>query len=338
MMFKLIQFIIRENIFQVVTVIILLIVPLIVNQTYIHHVLTICWIYAIAAIGWNVCYGYAGLLSFGHTAFFGIGAYLTVMLIRAIGLTPWVGIFLASILTAAFGMGIAWVTARTRGVYFTLCTQAIPPVFFVIFTWRVGWWGEFAGGSYGLTVPYRGHDPIFMQFNYPLPYYYIAFGFLILSIWIVIRLIKSKFGYYLRAIGEEQDAASSLGINILRTRILGMGISTLITGISGAVYVNFLHIIDPYEAFGFTLNLQFILAGMLGGVGTIIGPVFGALLLVPFSEFVKLFLEQRFGYGLIGAHFVLYGIVLMFVTALMPRGLYPKVKETLIKKGLIRRR
>ena len=325
------------KILQILVIIILLIFPLVFSNQYIHHVITLCLIYSIASIGWNLSYGYAGLLSFGHSAYFGIGAYIPIMLIRSFGLTPWVGIFVGSTVAAVFGMSIAWLTARTRGVHFSLCTQAIPPVLFVLFTWRAGWWGEFTGGSYGVSVPYKAYDPFFMQWDYTLPYYYISFIFVMASIWTVMWITKTKFGYYLIALGEDEDAANSLGINILRIKILGMGISTFITGLAGGMYANFIHFIDPYEAFGAVLNLQFILAGMMGGVRTVIGPVFGAFLLVPFSEFVKVYLEQRFGYGLIGAHFIFYGIVLMILINIIPEGIYPKIKDSLTRFKEIKR-
>lgn len=145
----------------------------------------------------------------------------------------------------------------------------------------------------------------------------------------------SKLGYYLKALGRDEDASESIGINAFRMRLYAMGISSFIVGIAGGLYANLIHFIDPYEAFGWTMNLYFILSTMIGGVGTIIGPAVGGLILIPISELIKLNLEQRFGQRFIGVHFVIYGIILMIMIVKMPYGVYPSIKKFLKKKGVV---
>lgn len=288
---------------------------------YIMHILTIALIYSIAATGWNVCYGYAGLLSYGHTTFFGLSAYLTVLLLKFYGLTPWIGIFLSASFASLVGMGIAWLTIRTRGIYFAFVTAAFPQILYVLFTWRY----ELTGGSLGLTVPYYGENSLYMQWGTPLYYYIVAASFLIMCLLALRRLLNMKFGFYLKAIGADEEAAKSIGVNPLTVRVLGMGLSSFITGLAGGIYVNFLHFIDPTEAFGWVTNLQFILSAILGGVGTIAGPVIGSFILVPLSESVKLLLEQRF----LGVHLIIYGSLLMLIIVFMPKGVYAMVRKAL---------
>ena len=309
----------KKNAFQIAALVISLVFPIIIPIKYLIHILTISWIWGLAAMGWNICFGYAGLLSFGHTAFFGIGAYATVFLILFFDITPWLGIFIASALSAAFGIAITWLTARAKGVYFALATSAIPNVLMVLFTWNY----QLTGGSLGLTIPYHGESLYHMQFDSILPYYYIALALLLLTIMFMKKFDRSKIGYYLKAIGAEEDAAKSIGVDAFRTRIIGMGISSFITGLAGGIFVNFMHFIDPMEAFGWTMNLQIVLSAIFGGVGTIFGPVIGSLAIVPLSEIVKLFLEEH----LRGIHLAIYGIILMLAVLIMPKGIYPKISK-----------
>lgn len=321
----------KKNYILIIIFSFLIFIPYIIKIPYVIYVLTIAILFSLAATGWNICYGYAGLLSFGHSTFFGMSAYVCVFLFRIYGLTPWIGMFVGAFVAAVFGILVAWATARASGIYFALATTVLPNILVVLFTWGY----EFTGGSFGLPIPYMGESLFFMQFNSKTPFYYISLFFLILFL-IAIKIIDaSKLGHYLKAIGRDEAAAESIGINIFRTRLYAMGISSFIVGISGALYANLIHFIDPYEAFGWNMNVQYILSTMIGGVGTIIGPALGGLVLIPLSEVMKITLEQQLGQKFIGVHFIIYGIILMTIVVKMPQGVYPYIKRKLLQRFFV---
>lgn len=322
---------VKKNIILLICLSLLVIYPFLGGSSYAIYVLTVSFIFSIAAVGWNICYGYAGLLSFGHSAFFGMSAYVCVILFKSYFLTPWIGIIIGAIVGAIFGIVIAWLTTRTRGWYFSITTTVLPQILVILFTW---FW-RYTGGSYGLPLPYMGENFFYMQFNSKTPYYLISLSVLVLCLIGIKIMDASKLGHYLKALGRDEEAAESIGIDAYRMRLYAMGISSFIVGIAGGLYANLIHFIDPYEAFGWTMNLYFILSTMIGGVGTIIGPVLGGLILIPSSELIKLNLEQLFGQRFIGLHFIIYGIILMFMIFRMPYGVYPSIKKFLKKIGLV---
>jgi len=298
-------------------------IPICGNK-YVIHILTICWITAIASVGWNICYGYTGLLSFGHALFFGLSAYITLWLrVSPLQITPWIGIFIAASIVGAIGIAVAFLTIRAKGIYFALTTFALPQVMLIVFTtfWQI------TGGAYGVTVPFTEENPLFMYFYNPAVYYYIALGFLTLTLLLQMKLNRSKLGYCLKAIGSDEDAASSLGINPISTRLMGLGVSAFVTGLAGGIYINFMKFIDPYEAFGWVRNIQIILGAVLGGVGSIFGPVLGTFVVIPLSEFMKLTLERY----CMGLNLLVSGLILMLFVASVPQGIYFYIKKILKK-------
>ncbi|TET20940.1 branched-chain amino acid ABC transporter permease [Candidatus Bathyarchaeota archaeon] len=309
----------RSKLITIILLVLLSSVFPLFSSKYIIHILVICWLLAISSIGWNICYGYTGLLSFGHTVFFGISAYITLWLLVPFQITPWIGIFIGASIACVLGLLITFVTIRTRGIYFALATFALPQILIIIFNtfWQV------TGGAYGVIIPFAEENAYLMYFYDPVFYYYIALAFLISVLVLQLRLSESKLGYCLRAIGSDEDAANSLGIDPFRTRLFGMGISSFVTGLSGGIFVNFLKFIDPVQAFGWPLNIQMILGTVVGGVGTIFGPVIGVLVVVPLTEIMKLWIEQHFR----GLNLVINGVILMLFIVLMPRGVYPWLKK-----------
>lgn len=309
--------------FVSVVIILMVVLGVHVAPKYIARIAILCTIWAIAASGWNICYGYAGLLSFGHIAFFGIGAYLTTWFFKFYSITPWLGILVAATLTVPFGFFVARITAKTRGVYFALATAVIPSILTYLFIWPWTW--TVTGGTYGISFPYHYGNPLYMDFLSYTPYFLVGLVTLLLVLLGIKKMTESTLGQHLRAIGQDEIAAETLGINSFKTRVIGVSISAFITALSGGLFVTFLKFIDPYLAFGWTPNLQIIIMAVLGGVGTIMGPVFGAFILIPLYELVKRFL----GGGFVGMYLVFYGVILMFIIFFLPQGIYGKIKESL---------
>ena len=313
----------RKKLIAIMLLALLLFVLPLISTKYITHIFVTCCLLAITAIGWNICYGYTGLLSLGHTVFFGVSAYITLWLCMYFNITPWIGLFIGAVTASVLGILIAFVTIRTRGIYFSLATFALPQIIIIVFNtfWRV------TGGAYGVPVPFTEESVYLMYFHDPIYYYYIALIVLISVLGLQMKLDKSKWGYCLRALGSDEDAANSLGINPFKTRLLGMGISSFVTGLAGGIFIMFLKFINPTEAFGWVRNVQLILSAIVGGTGTIFGPVLGVLIIVPLLEIMKLTVERQFR----GLHLVIYGVLLMMTIILMPRGIYPQLKRFLKK-------
>lgn len=300
----------------------LFIVPYIIPNKYFIHVATVCWILSLASLGWNVAYGYGGLFAFGHTAFFGLGAYVTIILLKYIDVIPWIGIPVGSAVGSLFGLVVAFVTARTYAFYFAIVTGTIPSVLFIFWTY----FPDITGGTSGMPVPYHPESLLYMDSSYFAFYYYITLFFLLLGCVLVFKMSRSKLGYYIKAMGDDLNAAESIGIDTFKVKILCMGISTFITSMAGGIYGIFLHFMDPFEAFSPVLNIAFIMYTMFGGVGTILGPIVGASVTIGLSEIVKLYLER---WMVTGVHLVIYGLILMVTITLVPSGIYPYLKKLL---------
>jgi branched-chain amino acid transport system permease protein len=272
---------------------------------------------ACNAIAWNIASGYAGVFSLGHHVFFGTGAYVSTMLFLQLGLTPWIGIFASGLFAATLGVVVALVGFRYRltGVFFGLTTLALGEVARSVVT---AW--NWVGGPTGLFLPLRQDPANFLFKDSRMPYFYVVL-FLFLSFLAITRLIeRSKMGYYLKAIREDQNAAESSGVDTYKYKTLVMGVSAGLTGVMGTFYAQFMQFFDPNVVFRFDLQLDMMLGAMVGGPGTLFGPVIGSGLFgllgellrnLPFTASTKLAAGSK----------VFYAIVLIIVALYLPNGL-----------------
>jgi branched-chain amino acid transport system permease protein len=313
----------------IAALVLLLVAPVISPNQYVIHVLTLCFVLGLASLGWNIAYGYGGLFAFGHAAFFGLGAYVTVMLLLFFRLTPWVGILVGGVASAILGVALTYLTARTYGFYFAIVTAALPAVLFVVVTYFSG----ITGGSFGMPVPFYFSETLwqsvyYMEFNSLSAYYYISLLFLLSSCVTVYMFDRSRLGYYTKAMGLDIMASEAIGIDTFRVKMICIIFSAFLTAVAGGLYAVLLHFIDPYTAFGPLLSLQLILNTMFGGVGTIAGPLIGTFVTEVMSELMKTYLER---WIVTGVHVVLYGLVLMATILLLPSGVYPSLRHFLSK-------
>jgi len=297
----------------ILLVIILASIPSFLKDDYLLHVMIVTFLFSYLAECWNWVGGYAGQLSLGHAAFFGIGAYASTLLFLGSGLTPWIGILIGGSLAAAFAALIGGLSLRLRGPFFVLFTIATAETLrYSFLTFR-----EITKGAYGLLIPTLRNDPLLFKFLSKEPYYYIVFTMLLISIAVTGIIERSKIGYFLNAIREDQDAAQSIGIDVTKYKVLALMISAFFTALAGTFYAQYFSYICPDDVMTVALSIEIITIAIIGGAGTLWGPVIGGFVLVPISEYLRITLGGTFA----GAHLFIYGAVIIIVIIFAPRGL-----------------
>jgi len=295
----------------------LFIIPLINHNPIFLHLMILIYFYAYLTTSWNLLGGFAGQLSLGHTAFTGIGAYTSTLLFINLGLTPWVGMLVGGIFAAIIAVTIGYPCFKLRGAYFALATLGFVETLRLIVENTNEIFGIQIRGPMGMEVPLRGHSLINFQFLNKGYYYYIILIMMLLALLICYRVSKAKLGYCLSAIRNDVDAAQSLGINVSWCRLRAAILSAFLTAIGGTFYAQLVLFIDPGGIIGGYLSLEIVLIAIVGGKGTLLGPILGSFFLVPISELTRIY----FGGTYMGVHLILFGGILMLVILFLPRGI-----------------
>lgn len=295
----------------------IIVIPFINNQYYLGMIFnTLLWV-GIAG-SWNIVGGYAGEFSLGHAAFFGIGAYTSTLLYVHLGLSPWLGMVVGAAFAGAIGFMLSWTCFRLRGHFFTLATLAFGQVVHIIATS----WRGLTGGSEGLLIPLETGLWL-MSFDSKHTYVYLALTYAILVVLFTYVMEMRRLGYSLIAYRENDEAARSLGVNTFKARLTASTISAFLMAIGGTIYAQYTVFIEPESVLPVTLSVQAPLVSIVGGLGTPLGPLFGAVLILPLSQFLR----GIFGSSLNGLHLIIYGVVLIVVLLLIPEGLGPKLSS-----------
>lgn len=290
----------------------LLILPLASGSSFLIHVaVTIC-VFAALASAWNIMGGFAGQLSLGHAVFYGIGGYGTALLIKHFGLSPWIGMWPAALLAALVGAAIGYPCFRLRGPFFTLATIA----FLQVTRLLAIHFGDVTGGAAGLIVPLNP-GWAWMIFYEKVNYLYIAFGLLLLALGASWRIRNSRLGYALIAVREREEAALAAGINNSGVKLRAVMASAGLTALVGAFHAMYLTFLEPETMFSLTLSIEVAMYALIGGIGTVSGPLLGALLVVPLAEAARGWLGGQAS----GLHGFVYGAALVIITLTMPAGL-----------------
>jgi len=270
-------------------------------------------LFAFIGVAWNLMGGYAKQLSLGHAAYFGLGAYTSTLLLIRFGVSPWIGLIAGGIVAMLASLPIGWLCFRLRGPYFAIATIATAQVFMLLFLK----FRDFAWGAEGTTIPFLGNAPLMMQFSGKAPYYYIALGLLALGLFVTYIIERSWMGNYLVAVGEDEDAAEAVGVNAPRIKRDIYLISAFLTALAGTFYVQYIYFIDPNTAFSFNVSVEAALVSIVGGIGTLWGPVLGTILLEPTSALLQSWLGASHG----GVQLTVYALILMAVILWRPAGL-----------------
>lgn len=303
----------RPPILIAVGLAIAMVYPLLMPVQYFQHLAILTLLYASNAVAWNIMGGYTGYISLGHSAFFGLGAYLVALVSIHWGWNPFLAAPLMGLAVALFGLGVGIIALRTRGHAFVIATIALVYILQVVaLNWR-----DLTRGISGLQLPL----PPYPVESIKIPFYYAVLILLCFSIWVSWRIKNSKFGLGLIAIREDEDKAASVGVSTTLYKILALCISVYLVGTAGGIYAYYQTAIDPVLNFNILFGIQMILMTILGGKGTLWGPVLGAFIMQPLSELVLF----RFGSSQI--HIAIFGILVLLLVIYLPRGIIPSVGD-----------
>ncbi|HXX35157.1 MAG TPA: branched-chain amino acid ABC transporter permease [Thermodesulfobacteriota bacterium] len=279
--------------------------PLLGLSSYVMHILVLVIMWSIIGMAWNLLGGYCGQVSFGHAAFFGMGAYSSGLLYYHLGISGWWGLLVSIPVLTIFSLMLGFICLRLRGAYFALATLALGEVLRVTAENLV----KFTQGDLGILIKQR----TWVEKTW---YFYVILLLAAGSFFLVKKVIESKLGYYFVAIREDQDAANSLGINTTLYKTIALCLSGVLTGIAGAFYMNYMGYIDPTTVFPlYDISIVTVMVVMVGGVATYWGPVIGALIMVFLAEVIRSL--PKIG----AAHQTLFGILLIFIIIFLPNGI-----------------
>jgi len=275
------------------------------------------FIYAFIFIGlgqsWNIIGGYAGQFSLGHAVMFAVGAYATAILFIRHGVTPYAGIFLAGFVAAGVGLAIGAATFGLRYHYFAMATLAA-----ALIGKTIGFRWDYINGASGIEYPFAELGTTWsMMFSDKLPYYYIIGVMALVTTLLIYRMDRSKLGMYLRAIDMDQGLARNTGLDVYNYKMYAMGVSSYIAGVFGGLYAQYVLYIDPMSTLRVLRNIDIIIVPIIGGVGTVLGPVVGAFVFIPVREYTRTGLSG----GYTGLGWVAVGVVIVLISVYRPGGI-----------------
>ena len=312
----------------VVLLIGLIALPLVLRSSFELRLMTVIFLYATLGHGWNILGGYAGQTSIGHGMFFGLGAYTSTLLLMNFGVNPWIGMVAGALVAAVSGLLIGLPCFRLRGHYFVIATLVVAEIFYQVFA---AW--PLVGSATGLAVPIQEAGLANFQFHRnKMPYYYIALAMLVATTVLVWWIQRARLGYILQAIRDDEDAVRSLGLSPQRYKLIAMLISAAIVGAGGVFYTQYVLFIDPPSVLGVGLSVTIALIAIFGGIGTIAGPIIGAAVLVPMSEYSRIWFS---GSGR-NVDLLIYGLLIMVLSVYRPNGIISLLELPAIRRLLAR--
>lgn len=294
---------------------------------YLLSVATLFLYFALAGQAWNIMMGFAGQLSLGHALYLGAGAYAAAGLYFHFGIGPWAGLWLAAVLCAALGAALGALAFRygVAGVYFTLLTIACAEFARIgldHFTWLGG-----SGGLF-LKIAERGDIDLANLRGPPAMFYYVILLLAAAAMALSAYLLRSRAGYYWQAIREDEDAAQALGIHTFRWKMFAVTLSAAMTGLAGVFSAFYYGNLFPEQIFGIHRSVEIILGPIIGGIGTIFGPILGAALLTALAEGASETVAAL-GWEVPGIKQMIYGVVLLIVIVFLPQGIWPALARKL---------
>jgi branched-chain amino acid transport system permease protein len=303
---------------------VLLAVPLVVRNPFHLHLGIMILFWTLLGASWNVLGGFAGQVSFGHASLFGVGAYATMMLFQKVGLAPWWGIPIGGIAAAVISLPLGLVCFRLRGPYFSLATLAVAEILRLV----VLNWDSFTNGPVGYVIttlpPLRvaGHA---VNWETKEPFFAAIALFSFAALLATNAVKRSRLGAYLTAVREDEDAAEAVGIDTVRAKAATLALSAFLAGVGGGFYAFYFRYVDPDAVFPIALSMEMVFLAIVGGLGTVGGPLIGAVVLTTVGEAVR----ERFGVG----HLVFYGLFMMLTIRFMPEGIWGRVARLAARRA-----
>ncbi len=297
-----------------------LVFPLLVSSPFVIDICIRVLLFAFIGVAWNLMGGYAKQLSLGHAAYFGLGGYTSTILLIRFGVSPWIGLVAGGLVAMLASLPIGALCFRLRGPYFAIATIATAQLLMLLFLK----FRDFAWGAEGTTLPNLGDAPLMMQFDAKAAYYYIALVLLAIGLAITYWIERSWIGFYLVAVGEDEDAAEAIGVDALKIKRNIYMISAFLTALAGTFYVQYIYFIDPNTAFSFNVSVEAALVSIVGGIGTLWGPVIGTVLLESTSALLQSWLGGSHG----GVQLTVYSLILIAVILWRPSGLLGLICDT----------
>ena len=309
----------------------LLAAPMIADRYVLSVLTTVLW-FAYVGQAWNVMMGFSGLLSLGHALYVGLGAYASAALFVHFGIGPWAGMWVAMLAATAAGCFIGFLGFRfgVRGVHFALLTIAFAEVARIGFD-HLQWFG----GSGGFFIPVAGdagNDVLNLRGS-PELFYYVILALVLAALALSRVLLHSRLGYQWLAVREEPEAAEAVGVDLFRARIAAVAVSSALTALGGVFQAFYFSNLFPEQVFSMGRSIEIILPAIVGGIGTLIGPILGAFILTPLGELLT-FLIEATGFDLPGLKQLFYGVALVVIVVYRPDGVWPWLADRL---GLVRR-
>ncbi len=295
----------------------LLAIPLAIDNAFVSHIfITIC-LFAALSTAWNIVGGFAGQMSLGHAVFYGIGGYVGVIMFN-MGISPWLSMFVGAALAAVVGMIISYPCFRLKGPFYTLASIAFLEVFRVLALHYT----DLTGGATGMMIQLK-LGWTWMVFRERWPALVIIFGMLLLTLVVAWLVRNSRLGFYLVATRERESAARSAGVRTVQVRLIAVAISSALCAMIGTFHAMYLTFIEPAAMFSLAFSIQIALFALIGGIGTVSGPLLGAVLLVPLTEWAR----ASLGSSALGLHGFVYGLVLIVCVLFMPNGIMGVLKK-----------
>ncbi len=289
--------------------------PLVIHDGFFLDSLVLILMWGAVSGAWNVAGGYAGQVSLGHSAFFGIGAYSAALMATRLHASPWLGMLAGAVVATGAGLVIGYLSNRLKGPYFALATIAFSQVLLIV----ASRWRAFTAGSEGVPVPFR---PGFWTLGFASK---VSWVYLVLCLALAIYLVqvyleRSRIGYQLAGVREDEDAAQALGIPSRRLKVRAIAASAALTSVCGTLWAQYVGFVDPFYVFSVDLSVRFALNAIIGGVGTAMGPFVGSLLITSLETTLRAVFSDIRG-GLVGIYLIIYGCLLIVVVRLIPQGL-----------------
>jgi branched-chain amino acid transport system permease protein len=293
-----------------------LVLPMFVESSFFMNMMIFLFLFGAIGHGWNIIGGYAGQISLGHAVMFAAGAYTTAILYVYYGITPLAGIWVGAVVATVVGLGIGAVCFRLRGHYFAMVTLAAALIAHsVVLRW------QWVGAATGIEYPFNQIGMLYsFTFSDDIYYYYIIGTFAALVTGGMYVLHHAKLGIYLKAINRDEEAAANAGIRTYTYKLYAMALSSFITGLGGALYAQYTLFVNPNATLRLLRNIDIIMVAIIGGVGTIAGPLVGAGIFIPIREYTRTALSGSHT----GLGWVLFGFILLFISLYRPGGLLNK--------------